>query len=191
MRRDHRERPGITAARRFLIPLFLGLVVMLSSRTVYLNASEIDSRVLYHTVAVISGTVQFLSIVFAALFLYPIGYFRGATGWERVFAGSTNLALWIGIDTYHVSEAFPCLESLYYGINIGSILFTWNFALMGTLELACRRVSKRNGEAVRVLTPLPLLAILGLVFVLCVLSKEGGAFYFNRLLDGYLALFRG
>lgn len=184
------ERPGTTVTRRFLIPLFLGLTVMLFSRAVYLHASGIENRALYHAVAVISGTIQFVSILLAALFIYPAAYFRGATGTERVFAGSMNLAVWVGIDAYHVSEAFPCLESLYYGVNIGTILFTWNFALMGTLELACRRVSKRRGEPVKVLTPLPFVPILVFVFVLYVLSKEGGAFYFNMLLDGYLALFR-
>jgi hypothetical protein len=109
---------------------------------------------------------------------------------ERVIAGSANLAVWVGIDTYHLSVAFPFLESLYCGINIGSILFAWNFALMGILELACRTVSKRRGVPLRVVTPLPLVPILLFVLVLCVLSKEGGAYYFNMLLDGYVALFR-
>jgi hypothetical protein len=179
-----------SVANRFLIPLFLGLVVMLSSRIVYLHASGIDSQSLSHTVAVISGTIQFLSIVLGALFIYPATYFKGARTAESVIAGSANLAVWLCIDTYHVGAAFTRLESLYYGINIGSILFAWNFALMGALVLACRTVSKRRGVPVRVITPLPFAPILVFVLVLYVLSKEGGAFYFNSLLDGYVALFK-
>jgi hypothetical protein len=79
---------------------------------------------------------------------------------------------------------------MYYGMNIGSIVLAWNLALMGILELACRYVRKKKGDPIRVVTPLPFLPILFFLFVVAVLSKEGGAYYWNRLLDGYLALFR-
>jgi hypothetical protein len=177
-------------ARRFLIPLFLALVVMLLSRGVYTISCKIELQALYHAVAVLSGMVQFASIVLVAVVLYPATYFRGATVTERVMAGSTNLAVWVGIDAYHVSESFGRLESLYYGMNIGSILFAWNFALMGVLELTCRSVVKRRGGGARVMTPGPLVPILLFVFVVCVLSREGGAYYFNKLLDVYVALFK-
>ena len=61
---------------------------------------------------------------------------------------------------------------------------------MAVLELCCRHVAKRRGERLRVLTPLPFVPVLVFLFVVWVLSKEGGAYYFNRLLDGYLVLFR-
>jgi hypothetical protein len=175
---------------RFLIPLFLALIAMLSSRAVYVHSVGIDSQVLYHSVALISGAIQFVSIVLAALFVYPITYFRGATAAERVVASSTNLAVWVGIDSYHVSEAFSCLESLYYGMNIGSIVLGWNFALISILELACRCARKKRGDPIRGLTPLPFLPILVFLLVVAVLSNEGGAYYWNKLLDGYVALFR-
>jgi len=79
---------------------------------------------------------------------------------------------------------------LYYGINIGFILFAWISALMAVLELCCRYVAKRRGERLRVMTPLPFVPVLVFFFVVWVLSKEGGAYYFNRLVDGYLVLFR-
>lgn len=186
--KNHVHRASV--ASRFLIPLFLALFVMLLSRGLYTHSSKIEPRALYHSVAVLSGMVQFGSIVLVAVVLYPIAYFRGATVTERVIAGSTNLAVWVGMDAYNVSEAFGWLESLYYGTNIGSILFAWNFALMGVLELACRCVAKRRGDATRVMTPGPIVPILVFFFVVCVLSKEGGAYYFNKLLDGYLLLFR-
>ena len=97
---------------------------------------------------------------------------------------------WVGIDAYNVSEAFPCLESIYYGVNIGAILFAWNFAWMGVLELACRWGEKRMGTKGTILTLVPLIPIFLFLLVVCFLSKEGGATYFNMLLDGYVALFR-
>ncbi len=194
--RSHMQRSGsniqarASFLNRFLLPLLIASVVMASSRIVFNNAVRIESPDLYSLVAVLSGTLQFASVVLVAMLLYPITYFRGATAVERVTAASMNLALWIGIDTYHVSEAFPLSESLYYGIQIGAILFAWNFALMGMLELACRAVSKRRGNPIRIVTPLPILPILLFLAVICLLSKQGGAYYFNLLLDGYLALFR-
>jgi hypothetical protein len=175
---------------RFLSPLFLALIVMISSRIAYLHSCRIDDQAIYHAVAVISGMIQFASIVLAAVLVYPLAYFRGATPVERVVASSTNLAVWICIEIYNVSEAFGCLESLYYGLNIGFILFAWKFALMAVLELCCRHVAKRRGAELGVMTPLPFFAFLVFFFVIWVLSKEGGAYYFNRLLDGYLAIFR-
>jgi len=182
------QRSSITD--RFLVPLFLALAVMIVSRIVHVNACRIDSRILYHTLSTLAGTIQFASVVLVALVVYPVTYFRGATVIERVIAGSTNLAVWVGIDAYNVSEAFPCLESIYYGANIGSILFAWNFAWMGVLELACRWREKGMGTKGTILTLVPLIPILLFLLVVCFLSKEGGATYFNTLLDGYLVLFR-
>ena len=78
-----------------------------------------------------------------------------------------------------------------YGINISLLIFSWQCALMAVLELRCRHVAKRRGERLSVITPLPVACILVFALVVWVLSKQGGAYYFNRLLDGYLLLFRG
>ncbi len=176
-------------ADRFLIPAGVALTVMIASRAVYLNAYHIDSQALYHAVAVLAGMVQFASVVLVAVLVYPVTYFRGATAAERIAAGSTNLTVWVFIDSYNLSEAFPCIETIYYGVNIGSILFTWSFACMGILEVICRWVSKRKGNSVRVLTLLPFVPVVVFVLVVLGLSVESGAAYFNMLLDGYVTLF--
>jgi hypothetical protein len=175
---------------RLLLPVFLCLAVMLASRFAYFNAGRLDSQALYRAFAVLAGTVHFASIVLAAAVVYPVAYFRGASGPERVAAGSANLAVWLAIDTYNMTEAFPWEACLYYGMNIGLVLFAWNFAHMGMLELACRWGAKKRGETASVLTPLPLLPLFLFLFVVCFLSREGGAAYFNSLLDGYVILFR-
>jgi hypothetical protein len=182
------ERSSI--AQRFLVPTFAALTVLIVSRFAYSNAHQVDSKALYHALALLAGVVQFSSVVLVGLLLYPLTYFRGATGPERLLACSTNLAVWVGVDTYNVSEAFPWGASLYYGVNIGAILFVWMFAQMGVLELACRWGEKRRGIRGRVVTPLPLVPILLFLLVVCFLAREGGAAYFNTLLDGYLLLFR-
>lgn len=175
---------------RFLQPLCLAVTVLIASRAAYFNAHRIDGEALYQAFAVLTGIVHFASVVLVPMVLYPWIYRRGATGPERVAACSVNLALWIAVDTYKVSEAFPWEESLYYGVNIGAILFSWNFAQMGLLELLCRWGEKKREGRDRVVTPLPVLPLLLFLLVVCLLSKEGGAAYFNALLDGYRILFR-
>ncbi len=175
---------------RFLIPLCLALAVMVVSRALYLNADHIGGQALYRVVAVLAGMFQFASVVFVAAFVYPVAYFRGATPGERVTAASANLAVWVVLDAHDLTEAFPCVEAIYYGVNIGSILFAWNLALIGLLELGCRWASKKKGSSVSILTPLPFVPIVLFVFVALGLSIQGGAAYFNMLLDGYLLLFR-
>jgi hypothetical protein len=182
------QRASVT--NRFLAPLFIALTVMIASRAVYLNAWRIDSQTLYHALALLAGAVQFASILLVGLVVYPVTYFRGATGPERVVASSANLAVWVGIDTYNVSEAFSCFEVIYYGVNISAILFAWNFAQMGVLELACRWGKRGRGDRGTIKTLVPLVPIFLFLLVVWFLSKEGGATYFNKLLDGYVALFR-
>ena len=186
--RNHVQRSSIT--HRFLAPLFLALTVMIVSRAVYLNACRVDSQALYHALALLAGAVQFVSIVLVVLVIYPVTYFRGATVPERVIASSTNLAVWVVIDTYKVSGAFPWEASLYYGVNIGAILFAWNFAWIGVLELACRWEERRRGKRGTIVTLVPFVPILLFLLALFFLSKEGGATYFNMFLDGYRVLFR-
>lgn len=60
---------------------------------------------------------------------------------------------------------------------------------MGVPELACRWGEKRRGDRGTILTLVPLIPVLLFLLVACFLSKEGGAAYFNMLLDGYLILF--
>jgi hypothetical protein len=181
---------GSSITNRFLAPLFIALTVMIVSRFVYLNACRIDSQALYHALALLAGAVQFASILLAAWVVYPVTYFRGATALERVIAGSTNLAVWVLIDACHLGEAFSWPESIYYGVNIGFVLFVWNFAGMGVLELACRWKEKKRGRRGTILTIMPLLPLVLFLLVVCFLSKDGGATYFNLLLDGYRFLFR-
>ncbi len=183
------QRPGF--AKRFLAPTLAALALMLASRAVYFNSGLLDSRAAYHTVALLSGLVHFMSVILVPVFIYPFAFFRGAGAAERIIASSINPALWVFIDAYHVSEAFNFLESLYYGLNIGSVIFIFMFSQMSVCEMACRWRQKRSGAGVRVLTPAVFAPFVFLAILGIILSRQGGAFYFNLMLEGYAALFNG
>jgi len=61
---------------------------------------------------------------------------------------------------------------------------------MCVLELACRWGKRRRGDQGTITTLVPWVPILLFLLVVWFLSKEGGAAYFNMLLDGYRVLFR-
>jgi len=181
---------GSRWSARFLLPVIIALAVMAGSRAIYFNSMRIDSPAAYHLLALVSGVVQFVSIVLAAAIIYPVTFFKGAGPGERIVASSINPGLWVVIESYSLGAAFSFWESLYFGLNIGAIIFIWKFSLMGICEMICRGVLKRRGSRLTVITPLPLLPLALLAVTLGVLSRDNGAYYFNLLLDGYLGLFR-
>lgn len=107
-----------------------------------------------------------------------------------MIAGTTNLVVWVGLHVSHVSEALRCAASICCAVNVGAVLLAWSLALMGVLELACVCTARRRGGQVSVITPAPFLPILVFLRVVWILSKEGGAYSFNRRLDGHAACFR-
>lgn len=161
------------------------------SRLVLFNSDLVSNRTAYHLIAVVSCLVYFLSIVVAAAAVYPISYSKGAVGIERVIAASVNPVIWIAIEIYYTSVAFTVAESLYLGLNVGVIILAWNFTLIAVCELLCRRWARRRDSAVKVLTALPLIPIILFPFLVLLIARDSGAYYFSLLLAGYRLLFAG
>lgn len=175
---------------RFIIPVFVALIVLVLSRLIFFNSVCIDSQTIYHLVALVSGIIHFLSICFVTSILYPVTFFRGATWAERIVACSINPLIWVIVEIYNVNAAFTFWESLYLGLNIGTVILLWNFTLMGICEILCRLVLKKRVSEVKVFTFTPFIPMGLFAFMIYVLSKENGAYCFYLLCDGYIALFR-
>jgi hypothetical protein len=175
---------------RFLVPGLIALVILISSRGIYFNSVKIDNQSMYHWVAIISGIIYFISIALATMVIYPVTFFKGATPAERIIACSLNPAIWVTIESYREGVAFNFFECLYFGLGIGSIVFIWNFTLMGIYEIICRCILKKRGVQVRAMTPASFIPMVIFFITILVLSRDGGAYFFNLLLDGYIMLFR-
>jgi hypothetical protein len=178
--------------QRCIIPSGTVLLIMIISLLVYFNAWRIDNDFLHWIVAYIFGLLLFISIGFGTLLVYPLMYFRGASGGERVLGSLITPIIWTIKELVRVSEFFTLGESLYYGLSsIFLLIFLGNFGLMGIIELLCRqRIKKRIDPATRVITPLPVIAILiGLAAMYIIFIWGVGVHWFYIYQEGYKALF--
>lgn len=178
-------------AKRFLNPMAIVFIAMIGSRIVYFNSSMIDNHMVYQYVAIISGIIHFFSIGFGAMFIYPTAYLNGASRMERVICCLITPLSWNFIEIYKVSEVFTFFESLYYGVNSLALLtFVGTFAMMAVCEVACRYIVKRRDNPIKIITPVPVMAVVTLFVTIYVTAIWGnGAHWFYIFLNGYIILF--
>ena len=177
---------------RSILPGALVLATMGANTIAYNLAWQIDNHDIHQAVAFVAGILMFLSIGFGTLFIYPVGYFRGAGVGERILACLATPVLWDLKEMLRVSEFFTPAESLYYGLNPTFILTViGTFAQMGLCEILCRRALWRRGETqVKVVSALPLTSILlGIMALVVMLAWGRGVHVFYLYMEGYKAIF--
>ena len=117
-----------------------------------------STRILLATVA---GSVYFACMSLGPLAIFTISSLRGASLAERILATFSIPFIWMVKDVILLTQSHPFLESLYWFFNP---LYIWLTCLivgeMGAGTLIARAIKKRRGEAIRVVTPAPLLAII-------------------------------
>ena len=178
--------------QRFIVPAGIVLIIMIVSLLAYFNAWRIDNDLLHRSIAFIFGLLLFISIGFGSLLVYPLMYFRGASGGERVLGSLITPIVWTIKELVRVSEYFTIGETLYYGLSsIFLLIFLGTLGLMGIVELLCRqRIKKRIDPTSRVITPLPVAAILiGLAALYIIFIWGVGVHWFYIYQEGYKALF--
>ena len=162
-----------------------------SSWLMYNLAWHLENPALHHFLAMVCGTMMFISITFGPLLIYPWTYARGASPKERVFACLVTPFLWATKECIRLSISFTFLECLYYYVNPLSIWLACGLvAQMGLTELIVRWRQKRRGRSVKVLHPYPLAATIGGLFLVVFLYAWGsGENVYVMFLDGYRKLF--
>jgi hypothetical protein len=180
--------------KRSIIPVAVVLATMIVTSIIYLHlAWRINAgNPIRPVVTALSSAVLFISIGFGALFIYPKGFFGGASAAERIAACLFTPVVWNLKEMVRVSEFFTFGETLYYGLNTAFLLALFGtLGLMGLSELLCRRkLNKFGEEPVKVLSPAPVLAICaGLAALYICLLWGLGVHFFYIYIDGYRALF--
>jgi hypothetical protein len=133
----------------------------------------------------------FFGVGCGALYVYPAAYFRGATLVERICTCLMTPALYTASDVLRVREFFSWGESLYFALSPGfQLILLANLGCMGLAEMLCRLSLRRKGVVIRVITPLPLAAVLLLPVGVYVIVIWGfGVHWFYVYQQGYKALF--
>ncbi|TFH41790.1 MAG: hypothetical protein E4G96_04815 [Chrysiogenales bacterium] len=181
----------LDSRNRFIFPMVIPLLIMIFSWMVYNLAWRLDNHSLHRTLALVSGTLLFLSVAFGAAIVYPLAFFRGASTKERILASSVTPFIWMTKECARLYISFSFLECLYYYFNILNIWLICALCVeMGAAEMICRWRLGKRGERANVFT-LPAAAAAGIGLFLGVLifvMGEGETFY-ARYLEVYRFFF--
>jgi hypothetical protein len=183
------ERPGF--GKRFVRPVLVLFLVMVSSWLVYNLSWRLENVGLHRVLASLSGTLLFLSVAFGTLAVYPWVYFKGGSWKERVTASLVNPFLWATKECVRLCISFSFFECAYYYANPLNVWLAFGvIAEMGLAELLCRQRLRKGGDPVRVLHPLPVAALLiGLSLVVFLYLWGQGENAYALFLEGYRAFF--
>jgi hypothetical protein len=172
-------------------PLFIVFIVALSSYFIYYNSRQIANLALHQALATIFGTIYFISIFFGALFIYTTKYVQGVSLGKRILASCTIPFLWVTKDVFALMESHPFLECLYWYFNPLTIWMLCLLAIeMGFGTLLGRILLKRRGQQLKIITPIPIAAILiGAATFAGIYAWGQGENLFSLYLHGYRLLF--
>jgi hypothetical protein len=174
--------------KRFISPVLSLLLLMICSWIVYNLAWRLDNHSIHRALALIFGTLFFLSVAFGAAIIYPLTFFRGASLKERIIASSVIPLIWMTKECARLFISFSFLECLYYYLNPLNIWLLCGLCVeMGMAEMICRFRLRKRGEDVKVFVPLAAGAIcVGLfIGIMMFILGEGETFYAR-----YLELYR-
>jgi hypothetical protein len=164
------------------------LLLMTCSWVIYNLAWRLDNHLIHRLLALVSGTLLFLSVAFGAVIVYSLAYFRGASLRERVIASSITSFIWMTKECARLYISFSLPECLYYYFNVLNIGLVCVLCMeMSLSEMICRWVLKRRGQNIKVII-LPAMATAGIgfaVLLLIFITGQGETFYAR-----YLELYR-
>jgi hypothetical protein len=174
--------------KRLISPVLPLLLLMICSWIVYNLAWRLDNHSIHRALALIFGTLLFLSVAFGAAIVYPLTFFRGASLKERIIASSVVPFIWMIKECARLFISFSFLECLYYYLNPLNIWLLCGLCVeMGTAEMICRWRLGKRGQDITSIVPRAVIAIvIGLfIGILMFILGEGETFYAR-----YLELYR-
>lgn len=176
---------------RMIVPAAVHLAVVALSLLLYKHFWLFGLPQLQQTAGTIFGVIAFAAIGGGSGVVYPVCRFRDASIPEAVAASLVTVLLWIGKEVVRVSAFFSPGESLYYGLSSTPLLaLVMSLGFMGLGEMTYRYARKRQGEALSVLSPLPVTALVfSLVGLFVILFWGLGVHWFYIYQEGYKALF--
>ena len=183
------ERQGFR--KRILFPAAVVFAIMSASWIIYSLAWRLDAGSLHQLLAVISGTLLFVSVTFGALYIYPAMFFRGASLPLRVAACFVNPFLWMTKECARLYVSYSFAECLYYYLNPLNIWLVLGIvAQMGLAEMFCRWRAAAKGEEISAFSPGGLAAfVIGLFLVISLFAWGQGESAYVVFLSGYRQLF--
>lgn len=163
-----------TFFRRFILPVVPVLAIAVISHFGYFGSRHVESDGLPSVMAGLFGTTYFLSIAFGSLYVFTVGYLRGASLPERILASALTPFLWMTKEVLLLTHSHPLIESLYWYVSPLHIWLMMLMALeMGGATLIARKILKNRGERDSVVSAAPL-ATMGVSLFLVISAYAWG-----------------
>jgi hypothetical protein len=177
--------------RQSVKPVLIVFAAMVISFSGYFGARQAASGGLHQVMALVFGTTYFLAVAFGPAYVFAVTTLRGVRLPVRVAAAYVNPLIWMTKEVWRLTEAHPLREALYWYCNP---LNVWLISLavleMGLATLVARRILRRRGANLKVVTPAPvIIALASLVFVISVYAWGKGENVYVLFLEGYRHLF--
>ncbi len=176
---------------RAIKPTLALLTLVVISIALYNNFWLLGLPSLQRIAGHLFGLPVFFGVGCGALYVYRAAFFRGACPTERICACLVTPVLYTASEVLRVREFFSWGESLYFALSPGfQLIMLANLGCMGLAEMLCCLSLRRKGSVIRVITPLPLSAVLLLPVGVYVIVIWGfGVHWFYVYQQGYKALF--
>jgi hypothetical protein len=177
--------------RQSVKPVLVVFAVMAISFFGYFGSRQVTSDGLHQAMALVFGTTYFLAVAFGPAYVFGVTTLRGVRLPARVLAAYVNPLIWMTKEVLRLTESHPLAEALYWYCNPLNI---WLVSLavleMAVATLFARRMLRRRGKEIRVVTPAPVvIALASLVFVISVYAWGKGENVYVMFLEGYRHLF--
>ncbi len=176
---------------RSILPAILTLCLTIGSMVAYFNLRPYGNEAGFQTLVKVAGIAYFISVAFGTLFVFSMSYIGGAALRERILASLVVPFFWMTKEVIRITESHPISESLYWYFNPLNVwLVTLMVLEMGIATLIARKILKRRGREISVVTFGPIATIVcSLVFVISVYAWGKGENVYVIFLSGYRALF--
>jgi len=176
---------------RILEPVIVIFFLAALSYMGYFGSRSLENDTLRLYLATATGGVYFMCLSLGPLVIFTITTLKGASLAERILASLAIPFIWMTKDVILLTQSHPLLESLYWFFNP---LYIWLTCLlvaeMGLGTLIARTIIKRRREAVKVVTPAPLLAIIfGMIIFSGLFAWGQGENIYAFYLEVYRLLF--
>jgi hypothetical protein len=172
-------------------PILIVFVIALFSYIIYYGSRSIENQTLHQPLAIVFGSIYFISIFFGPLFIYTSTYSAGYPVGKRVLVTTLIPFLWMTKDVLLLMESHPFLECLYWYINPLTVWMICLLAIeMGIGTLLGRWILKRRGHPIKVISPVPILiSLMGALLFGGIYAWGQGENLFAIYLDGYRFIF--
>lgn len=172
-------------------PVLLVFILMAVSYAGYFGSRAMDGGALHQAMAKLFGTTYFLSITFGIFYVYTISSVRGAPTGESILASLVNPFIWMTKEVLWLTHSHPFSECLYWYLNpLNFWLACFAGLQIGIATLAARRILRKRGADVKVLTPVPIIVIIiSLSLVVGAYAWGKGENLYVIFLSGYRLLF--